>query len=126
MNPTSSPSPRESEVPAERIRERAYFLWLEHGCPEGENLDHWLAAEREFFAVGPAAANEPPSTFGEPPSLFSIKKTVAAHLSDPTHRFHATGAVHDNRVDVIAGEARQRVRGRHFGGSLRATPKKPE
>jgi hypothetical protein len=29
----------------DRIREVAYFLWLEEGCPEGEAERHWLAAE---------------------------------------------------------------------------------
>jgi hypothetical protein len=29
----------------QRIREIAYFLWLEEGCPEGEADRHWLAAE---------------------------------------------------------------------------------
>ncbi len=29
----------------DRIREIAYFLWLEKGCPEGEAERHWLAAE---------------------------------------------------------------------------------
>ncbi len=29
----------------DRIREIAYFLWLEEGCPEGEAQRHWLAAE---------------------------------------------------------------------------------
>ena len=29
----------------ERIRELAYFLWLEEGRPEGEAERHWLAAE---------------------------------------------------------------------------------
>ena len=57
------------------------------------------------------------------PAALSIKNTVAAHLSDPTHRFHAPGSKHDIRLDVVAGEARQRVRGRHFGGSLRAQQK---
>jgi hypothetical protein len=28
-----------------RIRELAYFLWLEEGCPEGQGERHWLAAE---------------------------------------------------------------------------------
>jgi hypothetical protein len=28
-----------------RIREIAYFLWLEEGCPEGQEEHHWLAAE---------------------------------------------------------------------------------
>lgn len=56
-------------------------------------------------------------------SHVAIKDTVASHLSDPTHRFHATGKPRDNRRTVIAGEAPQRVRGRHFDSSLRATPK---
>jgi Protein of unknown function (DUF2934) len=29
----------------DRIREIAYFLWVEEGCPEGEAERHWLAAE---------------------------------------------------------------------------------
>jgi hypothetical protein len=28
----------------ERVRERAYFLWLEEGRPEGRALEHWMAA----------------------------------------------------------------------------------
>jgi Protein of unknown function (DUF2934) len=28
----------------ERVRERAYFLWLEEGQPEGRALEHWMAA----------------------------------------------------------------------------------
>lgn len=29
----------------ERIRELAYFLWLEEGRPEGEADRHWLTAQ---------------------------------------------------------------------------------
>ena len=29
----------------ERVREIAYFLWLDGGSPEGEAERHWLAAE---------------------------------------------------------------------------------
>ena len=29
----------------DRIREMAYFLWLDEGCPEGAAERHWLAAE---------------------------------------------------------------------------------
>jgi hypothetical protein len=25
----------------QRIREHAYQIWLEEGCPEGRDLDHW-------------------------------------------------------------------------------------
>ncbi|CAH2601067.1 conserved protein of unknown function [Rhodovastum atsumiense] len=35
------PSPEREQ----RIRERAYFLWLEDGCPEGRDRDHWERAE---------------------------------------------------------------------------------
>jgi hypothetical protein len=27
-----------------RVRERAYFLWLEEGSPEGRALEHWMLA----------------------------------------------------------------------------------
>jgi Protein of unknown function (DUF2934) len=29
----------------ERVRELAYFLWLEEGRPEGQAERHWLTAE---------------------------------------------------------------------------------
>lgn len=29
----------------DRVRERAYFLWLEEGRPDGQAERHWLAAE---------------------------------------------------------------------------------
>ena len=29
----------------DRIREIAYFLWLDEGCPEGEAERHWSIAE---------------------------------------------------------------------------------
>ena len=28
----------------EQIRRQAYYLWQQNGCPEGHELDHWLAA----------------------------------------------------------------------------------
>jgi Protein of unknown function (DUF2934) len=33
---------------SQRVREIAYRLWLEEGCPEGEALRHWFAAEARF------------------------------------------------------------------------------
>jgi DUF2934 family protein len=29
----------------DRIREIAYFLWLDEGCPDGEEERHWTTAE---------------------------------------------------------------------------------
>ena len=34
----------------QRIRERAYQIWLEEGCPEGRELDHWNMAT-EWVAI---------------------------------------------------------------------------
>ena len=35
----------------QRIRERAYELWLANGCADGQADQHWLAAEREVLAM---------------------------------------------------------------------------
>jgi len=34
----------------ERIRRRAYEIYLECGSPDGSHLDHWLQAEAEILA----------------------------------------------------------------------------
>ena len=34
------------------IRELAYKIWLEEGCPHGRDLDHWLRAESEVTLLG--------------------------------------------------------------------------
>ncbi len=121
--PHSTP---ESGLLEERIRQRAYFLWLDRGCPQGGDWDHWFAARQELLLeLSPAATGT--GTPGDAAAAhYSIRTTVATNLSDPAHRFHSPGAVHDGRLNVVAGEARQRVRGRRFGGSLRAAQKKPE
>jgi hypothetical protein len=33
------------------IRERAYHLWLDGGCQEGNADGHWLAAQREILSA---------------------------------------------------------------------------
>ncbi len=46
--PPARPTPAEAETTTDRndrIREIAYFLWVEEGCPEGAAERHWLAAE---------------------------------------------------------------------------------
>jgi hypothetical protein len=49
----------------DRIREIAYFLWLDEGCPEGEAERHWSAAEamHDSPAERKRLEGEPP---GEP------------------------------------------------------------
>jgi hypothetical protein len=39
---------------SQRVREIAYRLWQEEGCPEGEALRHWFAAEALFDSEGVA------------------------------------------------------------------------
>lgn len=43
---------RSSPITEERIRERAYLLWLEEGQPEGKHAEHWERA-RELLALEP-------------------------------------------------------------------------
>ncbi|MPZ40906.1 MAG: DUF2934 domain-containing protein [Rhizobiales bacterium] len=46
----------------QKIRERAYHLWVAEGCRDGESDRHWLVAEREllgeFAATAPAPAEK--------------------------------------------------------------------
>jgi hypothetical protein len=42
-------SPEASALPTDaEIADRAYHLWLDHGCPEGSDEQNWLEAEREL------------------------------------------------------------------------------
>ena len=31
-----------------QIAERAFYIYLQEGCPDGRHLDHWFQAESEF------------------------------------------------------------------------------
>ncbi len=42
----------------QQIRERAYHVWLEGGCQEGQDERNWLVAEREVLSVGELATVE--------------------------------------------------------------------
>ena len=39
----------------DRIRERAYELWRQDGCPEGRAMDYWLRAEADLRGEADAA-----------------------------------------------------------------------
>jgi len=48
---------------SDRIRERAYEIWVASGSPEGEAEQHWLTAEKEILAtLAPAVPNAPRRT----------------------------------------------------------------
>jgi hypothetical protein len=40
------------ETTTERIRQRAYQLYLERGCEPGRDLEDWLAAEQAELLFG--------------------------------------------------------------------------
>lgn len=40
-----------------RIRERAYQIWQEKGCPEGSDHEHWFLAEQEVASAAAPEAN---------------------------------------------------------------------
>jgi hypothetical protein len=45
----------------ERVRERAYALWLREGSPDGRAEQFWLMAEEELLAAeGPDRSGGPP------------------------------------------------------------------
>lgn len=43
----------------QRIRDRAYAIWLEQGCPEGCDYEHWLLAEQEVAGASDAPEDAP-------------------------------------------------------------------
>lgn len=43
----------------DKIRDRAYVLWQQHGCAEGKDWDFWLQAEQEI--LGDQATGIPPT-----------------------------------------------------------------
>jgi hypothetical protein len=50
------------------IRERAYHIWRENGCHDGEASRHWLDAEREVLAAFAASAQEKARDPADPPA----------------------------------------------------------
>lgn len=60
---TSSALASSSSLPptADAISRRAYEIWEREGRPDGCDSQHWLQAEKELKAEGPAASAPEPS-----------------------------------------------------------------
>ncbi len=43
---------KENEITPELIQQEAYYQWLSRGCPIGDELADWVAAERKLAAQG--------------------------------------------------------------------------
>lgn len=73
-----------------RVRRRAYDLWEAAGRPEGREMDHWLAAEREEPNDNPAASLGTPTVPGE--------KIAGIRAADP-------GGLRGDQKDPLRNEA---------------------
>jgi hypothetical protein len=81
------------------IRERAYYLWLEHGCPANRDQEMWFAAQtllHDRNRISPAEARHDQARREFAPEL---------HL-------HETRLLQDARPDVARSGAPQRQRSR--------------
>ncbi|MEO6992755.1 MAG: DUF2934 domain-containing protein [Lacunisphaera sp.] len=83
----------------DEIRERAYYLWLDRGCPTGHDEAIWHAAHALLH--GHAA-----------PQAIHHEQDVADRKSDPLHHFHDRTKSPDLRRDVASSGAVQRRRAR--------------
>ncbi len=45
----AGPGPVPSDDPQERIRQRAYELWVQGGYEHGRDVEYWLRAEHELL-----------------------------------------------------------------------------
>jgi hypothetical protein len=43
--PADSPVVKDGGSADDKIRERAYLIWVDEGRPEGRDVDHWLRAK---------------------------------------------------------------------------------
>lgn len=71
--------PAEKDV--DRIRERAYELWQQDGCPDGRSLEYWLRAEADLAGTTDAAAGaaaEPAPAMDEPAATAAPARRRAA------------------------------------------------
>jgi hypothetical protein len=44
----NSVAPASDRVKEDRVRKRAYLIWVDEGGPQGRELDHWLRAKWEI------------------------------------------------------------------------------
>lgn len=81
----------------EEIRQIAYHLWLDEGCPHGRHLDHWHKAEtiwRERQAAKTLEKARPPK---------AKRKAGAATTStkNPTAKTKTAGAPKKGKTDTL-------------------------
>ena len=68
-----------------RIRERAYEIWIAQGCVHGQADQHWLAAEREILAASTAALASKSAPKKVACTFEDRENARAGRLTPPSH-----------------------------------------
>lgn len=69
----------------QRIRDRAYAIWLEEGRPHGREADHWFQAERAILAEAATVADVAPviAVVKAPRKTTNAKPRAAVKSAEP-------------------------------------------
>ena len=78
----------------DRIRARAYEIWISTGCPEGQAEYQWLAAENEILQSGTA----PGPAKNLHPDKRLVRGESLGRRSRKPHDAHVIGGAGDKRV----------------------------
>jgi hypothetical protein len=54
-----TPPMKPSTPTHDEISARAYQIFVERGCPEGRDLEHWLEAEKQLSAASQPSTPQP-------------------------------------------------------------------
>lgn len=61
----------------DKIREIAYLIWMEEGCPSGRDVDHWLKA-CDRVAIAEAVPADVPAKTAKPAKPTKVKAAATA------------------------------------------------
>lgn len=78
----------------EAVRECAYHLWLDAGCPAGREVEFWLQAEQQFQMQNTARRSAPPPETTDAP--FTFRQVQPAKNNNP-HENKAPNHRHRSR-----------------------------
>ena len=65
----------------QKIRETAYLIWMEEGCPSGRDVDHWLKACERVALAEVVPGDAPPPA--KPAAAKTPAKPKAAAAARP-------------------------------------------
>lgn len=66
-----------------KISERAYYLWMADGCPEGKADAFWLTAQRELLASSLVTPSTEPCVAATEPATAGNVSAKKAKASSP-------------------------------------------